>query len=349
MVRILQNIIRSLNRDLKHGLAKSLLLLTSRREIFDHFEGPLKSVAIIAQEKLGDAILLTPLIKNLRQAVPDIQIHVMAMGRTYSFFENDPNIDRVYRVKENWITYVNEIRRKTFDVSFNTKDHSSFTFLFQTCLVKARYRVGIEHPRHRGFFNHAISCGFHEHMILKNCSLLDFLGISYSIEDCRPYLPEEKISKEVAQFLNDLPDCNLIGCNLSAGEKDREWPIHKWEKLVKNMTHPVIIFSMPERYREKEAIEKKFEHVIPSPATKTIYEAGQIIRCLSLLVTGDTSLVHVASSYHIPVVGLYRSDPVHLTRFSPFGEGNHQVVSPSYRVSDISVQKVWNMIDVMMK
>ena len=336
--RNLKRAARTIEQDAKRWLIRGMLRILGPLPRRDSFTGTLDSMVILAQEKLGDAILLTPLLKNLRRARPQAKIHVVCVSSVYHFFERDPHVDVVYRVKENYPAYFRRIRRQRFDLLFSTKDHSSFTFLYQSRLIGARLRVGIDHPDHEGFFNHLIRRDFHQHMIEKNCSVLDYLGVPYRPEDCRPYLPPEEISAEVSRFVGEMAGKNAVGINLSAGERSREWSFEKWQALLPHLPEPVVVLAMPERYGDKQELERRFPQILQSPRTGNLYEAGQIIRNLRLLISPDTSLIHVASCYNTPVIGLYRTDPVHLARFAPYLVPHRMLVSGSSRIEDIPVE-----------
>jgi ADP-heptose:LPS heptosyltransferase len=336
---------RSIEQGAKRWLIKGMLRILRPLPRQAEFSGPLDSIVILAQEKLGDAILLTPLLKNLRRARPQLKIHLVCVSPVYHFFERDPHVDVVYRVKQNYPAYFKAILAQRFDLLFSTKDHSSFTFLYQTRLIRARQRVGIDHPDHRGFFNHLLQRDLHQHVIEKNCALLDYLGVPYAPEDCRPYVPEENVSEEVRRFIDGMSPGKLLAINLSAGEKSREWPIAKWKQLLSRLHHPLMIFAMPERWTDKQELENSFSQVVASPATKNLYEAGEMIRRLKLLISPDTSLIHLASCYGTPVAGMYRADPVHLQRFAPYRVPHRLLVSPTSRVEDIPVEEAAAAID----
>jgi heptosyltransferase III len=101
-----------------------------------------------------------------------------------------------------------------------------------------------------------------------------------------------------------------------------------------------VVFAMPDRAADKRRLESRVRSILPSPETRSIFDVGAILRRLSLLVTPDTALVHAASCFNVPVAGLYRSDPVHLERFFPYGVPHRLAVSPTSRVADIPVEAV---------
>ena len=138
-----------------------------------------------------------------------------------------------------------------------------------------------------------------------------------------------------------------MGINLSAGEKDREWSLKKWTELLKEVDENVVIFATQDRNEDKQKLENMFEHVIYSPATKNIFEAGHILQNLKLLISPDTALIHIASCYNISVVGLYRSQVEHVTRFYPYLIPNKILISSTKRIEDILVSQVVEAVETM--
>ena len=131
--------VKTLDRMAKRWLAKSFLAVFGPVNDQIQFEGPIQSVIILAQEKMGDAILLTPLIGLLRSTLPDIEIHVVTYSSIYRFFKDDVNIQQVHRGKNHYWSFYKAIWGKRFDVLYSTKDHFSFTFVYQARLIPARF------------------------------------------------------------------------------------------------------------------------------------------------------------------------------------------------------------------
>ncbi|HED09061.1 MAG TPA: lipopolysaccharide heptosyltransferase family protein [Caldithrix abyssi] len=329
-------------------LLKSMRALMRPLPVKKSFDGPLLKIAILAQEKLGDAILLTPLFRELKKLAPEVEIHVVCLGLNAGFFERDDHVDRVYSVKTDYPGYFKAIRPQSFDVLFNTKDHPSFNFLLHTRLIRARYRVGIRHPMHGGFFNVMLDWPFHTPIVEKNCAILSYLFPESKVRDFRPYLPAHKSREEICRVAETLGEKKGLLVNLSAGETEREWPLEKWTELLAKIDRPVIVLAMPDRHGDKEYLEKHLPNVIGAPHTRNIYEAGELIKQARMIITPDTSLIHVASCFNTPVVGLYRADVEHLHRFGPYAVEAEQVISPSSRVADIAVGQVrqaWQRLD----
>ena len=306
------------------------------------YNGPKDSFLILAQEKIGDAILLTPLLKNLRACFPESSIDILTFSKAvFGFFQSDPNTNTVYYAKDNPPRYIGSILSRKFDILFNTKDHPSTNFLVQSLLVQAHNKVGILNEFHIGIYDYLVPIEYHAPIALKNCGLLKILGEELKPEKCRPYIPPMSVSKPVREFLEKLETQTCTGINISAGNQDRYWTEKNWRKLVRafhNKSH--IILCSPEDIEKKKRLEQTCDNIIPSPRTRNIYEAGLITRKLRLLVTPDTAMVHAASCFNTPVVGLYGKALQDQSRFSPFLIDHKMVVSPTAFVKNISAEIV---------
>ena len=329
-------------RQFRQAFARLLQRLSRTRSGNAEFSGPLNSVAILAQEKLGDCVLLTPLIRNLRRAFPDLEIHLIAFSRaSASFFMNDPQVTAVHLAKKQPRRYFREVLAREFDLLFNTKDHPSTHFLLQSALIRARFKAGHRNPFHEGLYDRLLDLEFHSHMALKNCALLPLLGVDVDTEACRPSLPATSVSEELAAFLGDIATDAPIGINISAGEPNRMWTEAKWQALLDSFPgERFVLLSGPDDLDAKRRLEKQCPNAVASPPTRSLYEASRIVSRLRLLVTPDTSMVHVASSTGTPVAGLYREAPQDISRFGPYAIPFEIVISPTGEVSGIEPENV---------
>lgn len=336
-------------RRFRQAFARFLQRTGRRKANTSGFTGPLDSVAILAQEKLGDAILLTPLIGNLRRAFPRLEIHVVVFSRpVFDFFSADRNVTAVHNARKQLSRYLKEVLARRFDLLFNTKDHPSTNFLIQTLLIRARIKAGIANPFHEGLYDLLSDIGWHNHIVVKNCALLEMLGVAHTPEECRPYIPEMPVQHGLQAFADSLGGKGFVGLNISAGGPLRYWTEEKWNALVDRFPDlRFIVFSAPVDLEAKQRLETR-SNVVPSPATKNLYEVSLLLRNLRLLVTPDTSLVHIASCHAVPVVGLYREAPQDLSRFAPYLTQHILIASTTTRVSDIGVDEVTRAVDAML-
>jgi ADP-heptose:LPS heptosyltransferase len=109
-----------------------------------------------------------------------------------------------------------------------------------------------------------------------------------------------------------------------------------------------MVLSAPEDAGIKRTLEKSCKNVLPSHSTRNLYEASCIVSKLSLLITPDTSMVHIGSAVHTPVVGLYHEAPQAIFRFGLYKIPYELVISKTGFVSDIEPAEVSDALTRLM-
>jgi ADP-heptose:LPS heptosyltransferase len=73
------------------------------------------------------------------------------------------------------------------------------------------------------------------------------------------------------------------------------------------------------------------------------------IRHSNLLITPDTSAVHVASAFNVPVIALYPGVEWNFVSWQPLSDLKISLVSKTERINDISVEEVLKAFDTIRK
>ncbi len=300
------------------------------------FTGPFQSVVILARECFGDAIMLTPLIAAIKRRDRNTAIYIIAFTRIiYDFFSHDRNVTAVFHAKRDLGRYLLKCLPKRYDALFNSKDHRSTHFLLQSRLIRARYKVGFRNNGNEELFDYLLELPRGTHESQRNLALLKAIDGSMPATT-RPYIPEMPVSGEIAGLLASLPERACIGINISVGTPGGHRTREQWSELIGSFPEErFVIFSSPGDLEEKRMLEAPHENVLPTPFTRNLYEVWKIVDKLKLLVTPDTSLVHIAACSDRPLVALYRFNPEDSRLFAPLSTMQEVIVSPTPDVVDI--------------
>ena len=305
---------------------------------------------LLARECYGDAILMTPLIKSLRHEFPEASIYVIAFTRIiYEFFSADCNITAVYHAKRNLHQNLFKLFPKKFDILFNPKNHRSKSFFFLSLLVRAKYKVGLRNTNHENIYDCLIDLPPGTHESLRNLSLLEALGKQLP-KSYRPYVPEMPLSEEIHAFIETLKESKFIGINISAGTPGGHRTVEQWLDLINNFPDErFVIFSAPSDLEEKRAIERSHVNILHSPSTRNLHEVWKSVENLKLLVTPDTSLVHIASCSDTPLVALYRNSQRDNIEYSPLSTLQEVLVSATPEIITIENEAVTSAVKRMLE
>lgn len=81
----------------------------------------------------------------------------------------------------------------------------------------------------------------------------------------------------------------------------------------------LYVLTIPSHYEMMEGRVEKLNHsqVKVLPKTEDVAEAAAIIKYGDVLFSVDTGIIHVASTYNLPIVGIYPNAPLTYKRFEP--------------------------------
>ncbi|MBL0065085.1 MAG: glycosyltransferase family 9 protein [Bacteroidetes bacterium] len=70
---------------------------------------------IIRFSSIGDIVLTTPVIRCLKQQVPDAEVHYLTKRSFASVLMGNPYIDKLYFLEDNFVEILSELKRENYD------------------------------------------------------------------------------------------------------------------------------------------------------------------------------------------------------------------------------------------
>src|SRR5271155_4410883 len=82
----------------------------------------IRRLAVFKMRNIGDVLMITPVLRALRETFPDAQITVVVNSGTEAMLANNPHIDEVlvYQRKSSLLDelrFVRELRKRCFDLT----------------------------------------------------------------------------------------------------------------------------------------------------------------------------------------------------------------------------------------
>jgi heptosyltransferase III len=266
---------------------------------------------------LGDAVLLTPALRALKEQVPACQLHVLVAEEVAPLLRHSPVIDRLWAfprrrgradLKKVW-PFVRALRRERFErcVDFGGNDRGALLSLISA----ARERLG---PlRGRGFLGRrfcytARSASVKgEHEIAANFRILQKWEIIPPAQPATEVYADTQLEPEAQALLSG----GQILCHLATSQPRKDWPLESWLRLAQELTsagHQVAVSSgVNDRERAlAEAFTTRASSTIQVlPAIKDLALFLAVLKRARLFVSGDTGPLHFATALGVPTIGLF--------------------------------------------
>ncbi|MCK5533469.1 glycosyltransferase family 9 protein [bacterium] len=276
-----------------------------------------KKVLVIRLSSLGDVVLSTVVLGNIREKYADAYIAVLVKEEFMDIFKANPYLDEiiVFSKKDSLTDKIKQIRRQKFnlviDLHHNLRSHI-ITF-FSGANKKIRYKKDIFARRYlvyRKKLKHPI-----KHTVERYLEAISRVNIKIKYKNPQIFLTEEDIKQakiRIKSVRSNLPQV-LIGVNLGAKHKTKKMFSSKYTELIqklleKNYT-PVLLGGKEDLEFTKKIISgfgPYTLHEIFNLVGKTdLRGLIALIKMCKVLITPDTGAMHIAAALEIPVVALF--------------------------------------------
>jgi len=305
-------------------------------------------ILVIAMAGIGDALLATPLIHELRANFPDATVDALVLwAGSRDLLENNPHLNRVYQ--KNLVTagrpdvagrlealrFFWSLRRGRYDVSINTHPQSQRLYRLAARIVGAPMRISHEYECFGAFdrwlVNRTLPQDYTRHSIENNFDALPLLGArkKLSVHEIEIFLtPDEERWADDFLARHKLSDRKLLGVHVGSGSTKnlplKRWPLKNYIGLVHRLNRErrdisVLLFGGPDEIKDHEVILAQADRSLTLDAEPQNFRqtAALMKRCHSFLSV-DTVLMHLAAAMKIPKQIVIEAPTLNVTNF-PYG------------------------------
>lgn len=327
-------------------------------------ENPPKKVLIINIFGIGDVLFTTPLISNLKESYPDMEIGYLCNRRTVCVLEGNPRVNKIFVYerdelmavceKSRWL-YFKELRKlfksikderydAVIDVSLNR-----FTS-FLSWFVGIPSRIGFNYKNRSVLLNKKINLIAYEnqHVVEYYFRLLEELNVPIKMKELELFVNQGDRDWS-DQFLQDVGinmNRSLIGIFPGGGEswgKDaiyKRWGAEKYaklaDKIIENFSAEIILFGgKDEQDLCNEVSGLMHNHAHTACGKTTISQFAALAHRCKLVILNDGGPLHVAVAAGAQTISIF--GPVDDLVYGPYPLGNHKVIKkdlpcrPCYR------------------
>jgi ADP-heptose:LPS heptosyltransferase len=278
-----------------------------------------RSILVIQLDHIGDMILCTPLIANIRRVFPDARLSLLIRECSDPIARTIEGVDEVLHLHTPWLSREKNVgwtgvmkfclrRFRKYDLSFEV--HGEVRTIVVAWLL-SRFRVGFG-VRGGGFLlNCNVPWGrdYSKHIVEVQRQLLESVAAGAGLQ-VRPGLRIGAAVEEKAASLlkaSGLEKKGYIFIQMSAGETNREWPLHYWKNLIAALLAKGFSIVCADQDVSKKAavsggldLGHRLHFFRVSLVEYTIFV--KYARCV---ISIDTFCNHLASCFNTPALALY--------------------------------------------
>ncbi len=293
----------------------------------------MESIIVRMPNWVGDLVMATPILTDLRKAFPKASITAMSRYPVCELLSLDESIDELYcfhRPNNQFLKrnekrdIIAKIQAGKFDLGILLTNSFSSAWLFWQGRVKRRIGYSF-FPRNFLLTDPVRYPKKKMHQVDLYKELIAPLGIKHSHTAPRLFVTEKEvsISKELLYQRGYQFGKKLVGINPGAAYGSAKcWPVDRFRALVQELLNEdvfIVFFGDTTQVDlVKEICLNLPKRVINLAGYTTIRELACLIRDCDVVVTNDSGPMHIAAALNTPLVALFGSTDSDVT--GPFGQ-----------------------------
>jgi ADP-heptose:LPS heptosyltransferase len=280
----------------------------------------------------GDAVLLTPALRALREFFPAAEIHLLVPAEVAPLFQHLPWLTRVWAMPRQrgraslreTLPLLRALRREKFtrSVDFASNDRGAIV----SRLIGASNRLGWDEAG--GFFARRLCYNVRvpasgENLPHESARLAQLLS-GWQMAPPSSLESEIRADPALAEAAKKiLPPADAVLCHIASSQPKKEWPLAHWKEFHRLATaagHQ--LFFTTARGEREAALMVELEKVLPgAKILPPVPELDLFLAVLSranIFISGDTGPLHFAAGLGVPTISLF--GPSSPARWAPIGK-----------------------------
>ncbi len=286
---------------------------------------PITSLLIIRPGGIGDAVLLAPVIRSLKKYYPAVHITVLAEQRNAGVFGLICGVDKLLcydRPSE----LLHALQHRYYAVIDSEQWHrmSAVVARFTSAAVK----IGFDTNERRRMFTHLIPYSHDDYEADSFAHLLEPLEIKTNdAEMDAPFLlVPDAASRKAASLLAALNGQPFVTIFPGASIPERQWGVDRFHCVAEVLSAfgvRVVVVGGRADFRQGEMIATGDVGLNLANST-SLAETAAVIQKSSLLLSGDSGVLHIAVGLGVPTVSLF--GPGRAKKWAPQDGERHVVI-----------------------
>ncbi len=309
-----------------------------------------KNIIVRMPNWIGDLVMATPVLAELRRAYPHARITAMARVPLCELLRDDPQIDELFCFSKgsSFSRYsdkkgvVEKLRRDRYDLGvLLTHSFSSAWWFWQS---KITARLGYECNGRGLLLTHSLPLPdkvHTQHLVITYKALLEPLGITPTDASPRIFLNDKELfdARLLLQQHGVREDSLVVGINPGASYGSAKcWLPERFREVTERLLQEDNLFIVYFGDHMSASVVKEICQGLPARVINlagltSLRELACIICVCDVLLTNDSGPMHLAAAVNTPIIALFGSTNEQVT--GPYRKGRvihkHVDCSPCYQ------------------
>ncbi len=289
-------------------------------------------ILIIRFSSIGDIVLTSPVIRALKQQIPDSEIHYLTKSAFREIIDANQYVDNTHILSENISQTIAELKSENFDLIIDLHKNLRSKRIISGLKARSITFDKLNLQKWLAVNLKWTSILPNKHIVDRYFDALTPLGIQNDGQGLDFYIPQ-------SMRLNfELPS-DFVAFSLAAQHDTKRFPIYKVAEVIKYSSNKHFILLGGKRESDMGIrLSSDYPNATNLCGKLTLLESALVISRAAKLITNDTGLMHIGAALKIPIASIWGNTIPEFGMYPYFGGNFPKLVrkSTQFEVNGLS-------------
>jgi len=261
-------------------------------------------ILVVRFSSIGDVVLATPVVRALKQQLPDSEIHFITKKAFQRVLENNPNIDKLFTIEKSISEVIDELKKEKYDFLIDLHKN--------TRTLALKWKLGVKNysfPKLN--IGKWLLVNFKkdylpkEHVVDRYFKAVESLGVKNDLFPCDFYIDPKDEVNTGDQF--GIPSKGFVAIAIGAQFATKRMPENKLIQIISKIEQPVVLLGGSTDAVQANILVNAFpdKKIVSACGNFNLSQSADLVRQALVLLTNDTGMMHIASCFEIPIVSVW--------------------------------------------
>ncbi|MTI22117.1 glycosyltransferase family 9 protein [Fulvivirga sp. RKSG066] len=281
----------------------------------------MKKVLVIRFSSIGDIVLTTPVVRNLKTQLEDVEVHYCTKIQFKSIVENNPYIDKVHYLEDRLSDLIKSLKKENFDVVIDLHKN------LRTSIIKFRlgaksYSFDKLNRQKWLMVNLKINHLPNRHIVDRYMDTIAPLNIKMDNLGLDYFIPEK--DEVPMDWLPETHRKEYVAYAIGAQHNTKKLPLKRMIELCDKINKPIVLLGGPgdevvgnkiKQFFDKTAKSEPMEEGLLEMNKKAIIynacgkynlnQSASLVKQAKYVFSHDTGLMHIAAAFKKEVFSIW--------------------------------------------
>ena len=258
---------------------------------------------IIRFSSIGDIVLTTPVLRNLKNQGEDVEIHYLTKASYVNLLKANPYIDKVYGFEGSVAQWSYKLKYEHFDYVIDLQN-SLRSRRFLNKLKVLSFSVDKINIKKWLMVNLKINRLPDKHIVDRYLETLQVFDIVNDGKGLDYFIPKEEEVK-----LSVLPKSfqkGYIAFSIGGKHNTKKLPVEKIISICNKLDSPILLMGGEEDKENGQIVAAENNNMITNACgLYSIHQSASLIKQAKIVISHDTGLMHIAAAFNKPIISIW--------------------------------------------